>query len=228
MTPSARRATAPLGYRFLAGVVVLATRLLRWRVDAAGLEHVPGSSGAVLTWNHTGHLDVVVTAVSIWEHRGRWVRFLALREFFDRAATGWALRLARCVPVERDSDDGRDEALRDAVAALRDGHLVMVAPEGTISTSLELLPFRTGAVRMAQAARVPVVPTVSWGSHRFVTTGRAPSLRRGWRLPVTVRFGEPFEIAADDDPVAATEELRRRTQLLLDEARAAHPGVASA
>ena len=216
------RSDVPTGYRVLAALVIGLTRLLRWRIDARGLEHLP-AGGAVLTWNHTGHVDMIAIALALYRRTGRWVRFLALEELWDSRLLGWVPRLAHCVPVARSSAVGRHEALDAAVAALRSGDLVMVAPEGTISESFELLPFRAGPARMAQRAGVPLVPTASWGSHRLVTTGHPPSLRRAWRLPVTVRVGAPIHVAADDDPVVATERLQARTQALLEAARAAHP-----
>ena len=212
---------APLGYRVLAVTVQAAVGLMRWRIDAQGLHHVPDTGGAVVTWNHTSHVDFAVTALPVWQRTGRWVRFLALRELWDHPVRGALLRLAHCLPVERGTSAGRDEAFARAVEVLAGGGLVMVAPEGRISESLELLRFRTGPVRMAQAAGVPLVPTASWGSHRFVTTGHPPSLRRAWRLPIVVRVGPPLHVGPDDDPVAVTDRLRRRTQQLLVEARAA-------
>lgn len=214
---------APLGYRFVAALVRLCYRLARWRVDARGYEHVPSEGGAVLTWNHTSHVDFALTVVPMLQRTGRWVRFLALRELWDSPVLGWVPRLAHCVPVERGSSSGRVEAFRHAVDALQTGDLVMVAPEGTISESFELLPFRAGAVRMAQAAGVPIVPTASWGTHRFVTTGHPASLRRAWRLPVVVRVGEPLHVAPDEDPLVATERLQRATRELVEDARAAYP-----
>lgn len=221
--PGRARTDAPFGYRFVAALVRWCYRLARWRIDAQGYEHVPDEGGAVLTWNHTSHVDFALTVVPMLGRTGRWVRFLALRELWDSRLLGWVPRLAHCVPVERGSSSGRVEAFRDAVDALEDGDLVMVAPEGTISESFELLPFRAGAVRMAQEAGVPIVPTASWGTHRFVTTGHPASLRRAWRLPVVVRVGEPIHVAPDEDPVAASERLRAATSDLLDEARAAYP-----
>jgi 1-acyl-sn-glycerol-3-phosphate acyltransferase len=216
------RHRAPLGFRFIAALVILCCRLFRWRIDAAGHDKVP-DGGVVLTWNHISHVDFAVTALPLYRRTGRPVRFLALRELWESTLLGWVPRLAHCVPVERSSPSGRRAAFGGAVAALQRGDLVMVAPEGTISESFELLPFRTGPVRMAQAAGVPIVPTASWGSHRFVTSRHPMSLRRAWRLPVVVRYGEPIHVGPDDDPVAATEVLRQRTQALLEEARAAYP-----
>lgn len=225
---SSARTGAPLGYRFVAALVRLCYRLARWRLDVRGYEHLPDRGGAVLTWNHTSHVDFALTVVPMLGRTGRWVRFLALRELWDSPLLGWVPRLARCVPVERDSTGGRLEAFRHAVDALKGGDLVMVAPEGTISESFELLPFRAGAVRMAQAAGVPIIPTASWGTHRFVTTGHPASLRRAWRLPVVVRMGEPLHVEPDEDPLAASERLQQATRELLDDARAAYPDGAPA
>lgn len=199
---------------------------LRWEVDLDGAQHVPVDGGAVLTWNHTSHLDAPVTAAVLLPRTHRWVRLFALRQLWDRPVIGPVLRLAGCVPVDRDGTTGGLAAMRTAVEAARAGELVMLAPESTISGSLELLPFRPGAVRIAQLAGVPIVPTASLGTHRFSTTGRSPSLRAGWRLPVAIRVGRPMTVARDEDPHAATARLRGSTAALLDECRVALSGRA--
>lgn len=212
-----------LRFRIIAWLVILCVRLVRWRVHTSGLEHVPRGSGAVITWNHHSHVDFVVTVWDVYRRLHRSVRYVAKRELWRSRTLGWVPRFADAVPVDRRSDVDRDQALADAVQALRDGHLVMVAPEGTISPSFELLPFRTGAVRMAQLAGVPVVPSVSWGSHRLVTTGHRISLRRAWRIPVTVRFGAPIHVSVDEDPVAATARVQAASTRLLDEIQRDYP-----
>lgn len=213
--------STPAAYRGVAGMVRGVERLARWQVDASGFEHVPAAGGAVLTWNHTSHVDVLVTLELLLRRTGRWARLLAVRDVWEGPLLGPLARLARCVPVDRTTDAGRREAYALAVDALRAGDLVAVAPEGTISPSGQLLPFRTGAARMARAAGVPVLPTASWGTHRFVTTGHGPSLRHAWRLPVAVRVGAPLHVGPDDAPADATEVLRERTRALLDDARRA-------
>lgn len=206
-------------FRFLASIVIAFVALFRWRIRGRGVEHVPRDGGAVLTWNHNSHVDFVVTAYVVYRGLGRPVRFLAMGELWDSRWLGWIPRLADAVPVHRASASGRAGALQAAVNALRNGHLVMVAPEGGISASQELLPFRTGAARMAQLAGVPIVPTANWGSQRFSTTGRGPSLRRSSGIPVEVRFGRPLHVAPGDDVGEVTEELRQRTLDLLEDAR---------
>lgn len=214
------RRPIPLGFRIVARIVIVLVSTMRWRVTTEGLRNVPVEGGAVITWNHTSHVDYLVTMWDVYRRLGRDVRFLALRELWDSRAFGWVPRFANAVPVDRGSHGGRAGALRDAIVALERGDLVMVAPEGGISESFELLPFRTGAARMAQLAGVPIVPSVSWGSHRLVTTGHPIRLRRAWRIPVEVRFGEPIHVAPDDDPVEVTERVRRTTEAMLHEVQA--------
>ena len=175
--------------------------LQRWRLDIEGLEHVPPSGGAVMVLNHSSFVDFFTAARAPFLRLGRPVRMLAKASLFNSRLLGPFMRGAGHIPVERGS--GRD-ALAAAVAALRRGEFVGVLPEQTISPSLELLPFKSGAVRMAQEAGVPVVPAVSWGSHRFWTTGDGPHLT--WRLPVHIRYAPPVHPEGDAD--SATERIR--------------------
>lgn len=204
------------------GVVarVLFRGALAWRPDIQGLEHVPRRSGAVLAFNHHSYVDVVFVAWSIVLELQRPVRFLAKREIW-RSPMRPIVRLAGAVPVDRTDASSRHGAYAAASSALAAGELVAVAPEQTVSPSFELLPFRTGAVRMAQQAGVPIVPVVGWGTHRAAAKGRR--LRWQRRLPVVVRYLEPVAVPPDADPVALTRELQARMATALDEVQRAYP-----
>jgi 1-acyl-sn-glycerol-3-phosphate acyltransferase len=205
-------------YRFAAWVAFAVMRSQRWRFVVDGLEHVPQVGGAVIASNHTSFWDFFTTGRGPYHRWGRPVRILAKEALFRVPVFGALMRHAEHIPVHRGAGA---PALASAVAALERGELVLVLPEQTISPSFELLPFKHGAVRMAAAAGVPLVPSVSWGSHRFHTNGRRP--RWSWRLPVVVRYGEPLSPSVDDDLAEVTAELRRRMQTLLEEAQERYP-----
>jgi 1-acyl-sn-glycerol-3-phosphate acyltransferase len=205
-------------YRFAAWFAFAVMRLQRWRVDAQGVELVPPVGGAVIVTNHTSFWDFFTAGQPLYLGQGRPVRILAKASLFHLPVFGFLMRKAQHIPVHRGAGTS---ALRDAVAALEAGELVLVLPEQTVSPSFELLPFKRGAARMAKAAGVPLIPAVSWGSHRFHTVGRWP--RWSWRLPVTVRFGEPIVLGPDDDPDAAMVELRSRMAVLLDDVQRGYP-----
>jgi 1-acyl-sn-glycerol-3-phosphate acyltransferase len=197
--------------------------LLRWDIRAHGLEHVPAAGGAVLALNHSSFVDFFTAARPAYLALDRPVRILAKASLFRTPVVATAMRLAGHIPVDRGAGAA---ALDRAIAALRAGEMVGVLPEQTISPSFELLPFKSGAARMAQAAGVPLVPTVSWGSHRFWTMGDGPHPIR--RLHVAVAYGEALRPGSDDDPEEVTAELRTRIGAMLHHVQETYPDGAPA
>lgn len=205
-------------YRIAAAAVAALLRLQGWRLRIEGAAVVPRRGGAVIAANHTSYWDMFLIAWHPYRRLGRPVRILAKASLFEIPIVGRVMRAAGHIPVDRAT--GR-AAFRSAVEALRGGELVMVLPEQTISPSFELLPFRRGVARMAAMAEVPLIPAVSWGSHRFHTVGRRP--RWMWRLPVAVRYGEPLHPSRRDDGDRVLAQLRERMQVLLDQAQRSYP-----
>lgn len=201
-------------YRIAARIAFAIMAMQRWRWDVRGVEHVPTTGGAVIASNHTSFWDFFAVGRAPYLGAGRPVRILAKESLFRAPLFGAVMRRAQHIPVHRGAGS---EAFRSAVAALRQGELVLVLPEQTISRSFELLPLRPGAARMAAEAGVPLVPSVSWGTHRFHTAGRWPRWR--WRLPVVVRYGEPLHPTPDDDFATVLAQLRERMRALLDDVR---------
>ena len=209
-------------WRVIAAMVITLVNVARWKVRVEGLEHVPRDRGAVLAFNHHSYVDFLMVAWGPVRKLKRPVRFLAKREIWQSRWVGWVVRWGEAVPVDRTSASARAGAFDAAAEALQHGDLVAVAPEQTISRSFDLLPLRTGAVRMAQQAGAPIVPAIGWGSHRALTKGQPKRIRPG--LPVTVRFGPPVHVDPDEDPAAATERLRQRMAAMLDEVQRDYPG----
>lgn len=203
-------------YAFGSGVVEYAIRAagVDWRVD--GLEHLPSAGPAVVASNHISYLDFAFVMLSAPRPR-REMRFLARADLFDGRFLGWFLRGVGQVPVDRDRDPLG--ALRNARELLDRGELVGIHPEGTISPSF--VPREraaTGAVRLAEAADVPIVPCAVWGSQRLLTKWRPARVPpRG--LPVRVRYGAPWR-PPDGDPAERTAALMRRITELLTELQA--------
>lgn len=197
--------------------------VMRWDIRDQGTHHVPRESGAVLVYNHHAYLDFVMLGWPIVRQLRRPVRFLAKAEIWDSWKVRWIMDNVRAVPVERASKAGARGALSAGVEALRNGDLVAMAPEQTISQSFELLPFKTGPVRMAQEAGVPIVPVIGWGNHRWLTKGHGLDMRGGFNIPIEVRFGEPVEVPPGADVQQVTDELHATMEQMLDEVQRAYP-----
>jgi 1-acyl-sn-glycerol-3-phosphate acyltransferase len=203
---------AELVYPPVIGLARLVFRAQGLRFSLQGTENVPRAGGAVMVLNHVGYLDFTYAGFAA-QPAGRLVRFMAKKEVFDHRVSGPLMRGMHHIPVDRAAGSG---SFREALFALKRGEIVGVFPEATISRSFELKEFKAGAVRMAMAARVPLLPTVIWGSQRIWTKDHPRRLGRT-RTPITVRVGEPLPVSPRDDADACTEQLHdRMTQMLHD------------
>jgi len=205
-----------LVYSSIIRLAKLGFRVLGQRIDIIGLEHLPATGGALLAVNHVGYADFIYGGVAP-ERLGRRVRFMAKRELFDHRLTGPIMRA--CGHIEVDRADG-ESSLAVAERCLAAGELVGIFPEATISRAMEIKDLKTGAVRIAASAGVPLVPLVLWGTQRLVTKDHPRDLSRG--TAVTIRIGEPISGTADD-PAAETADLKRSLQRLLDESIRSYP-----
>jgi 1-acyl-sn-glycerol-3-phosphate acyltransferase len=193
-------------------------RALDMKIDLRGTEHIPTTGGAVLACTHVSYLDFIFCGLAALP-AGRRTRFMAKQQVFANRISGPLMRGMHHIPVDRAAGQA---SYRKAVTALGAGEVVGVFPEATISQSFTVKEIKTGAVRMAVEAGVPVIPVTVWGSQRLWTKGRSRDLTRR-HVPVLVRVGEPFQPSPQDDLEVRTADLRTRMSALLDEAQRDYP-----
>ncbi|HUZ16162.1 MAG TPA: lysophospholipid acyltransferase family protein [Gaiellaceae bacterium] len=183
-------------------VAALSWPVLRgpYRLQARGMENLPASGGFVLTCNHTSSFDPWPLGMPLWPKR--WLRFMAKSELY-----WWPMRLvldgAGAFKVRRGLADV--EAIETAVRLVREGHAVVMFPEGTRRTKglvkkHEARP-RTGAARIALEAGVPLVPAAVAGTDRLLRFG-----------PLRVAYGSPVDI----DDLRGSDDLRHASQEATD------------
>jgi len=205
-------------YPPVVGAIKLFWKYLGLRFDFTGDQHIPRSGGAILSINHVGYLDFALTGTAALP-TGRYVRFMAKKEVFDNKLAGPLMRGMHHICVDRSNGSASFVA---ALRALRAGEIVGIFPEGTISVSFEIKELKSGAVRLAMASGVPVIPTIVWGSQRIWTKKVKRNLGRH-KIPVTVTFGDPIYFDKQSD-VEAGEKLLRETMIsMLHEAQRRYP-----
>ncbi|MFC4857712.1 lysophospholipid acyltransferase family protein [Actinophytocola glycyrrhizae] len=193
-------------------------RVLDLKLDVRGAEHIPVSGGAVLACTHVSYLDFIFCGLAGLPS-GRKTRFMAKEQIFRNRVAGPLMRGMRHISVDRAAGQA---SYREAVEKLSAGEVVGVFPEATISRSFTVKPIKSGAIRMAVEAGVPIVPMTVWGSQRLWTKGRPKNLTQR-HVPVLIRAGAPFQPTKDDDLDKLTITLRERMQTLLDEAQRDYP-----
>jgi 1-acyl-sn-glycerol-3-phosphate acyltransferase len=186
------------------------------RITYIGEENIPDHGGAVVAINHTSYVDWLAAGLAA-RRRGRRLRYLVKGELQQQKIVNFAIKHTKTIPVDRSA--GAD-AYALAVERLKEGFVVGIYPESTISRSFELTEFKTGAARMAYEANVPIIPLIVWGSQRIWTKGHPKQLRRN-KVPVTVRIGEP--LAPSADMTSTNAALREAMSTLLDRVQQDYP-----
>jgi 1-acyl-sn-glycerol-3-phosphate acyltransferase len=193
-------------------------RLLGNRFRMTGTEHVPTSGGVLLAYNHIGYVDFVYGGLAAQPSK-RLVRFMGKKELFDHRVTGPVMRGCHHIEVDRGAGLRSMEVAQEFLEA---GEAVGIFPEATISRSFEIKEIKTGAVRIAGAAGVPLVPVILWGTHRLMTKDHPKDFSRGTTISISV--GRPLH-PTGADPVAETAELRAVMAGMLDQAIADYPAA---
>jgi 1-acyl-sn-glycerol-3-phosphate acyltransferase len=170
----------------------------RWTIE--GRENIPERGPAILACNHVSYLDPLAMAYAI-STAGRRPRFLAKSELFRNPILARFLRMTGQIEVERGTARA-PLAFHRALEALARGEIVVIFPEGTVTTDPDLQPMapKSGAVRLALRAQAPLIPCATWGTANVWPKGDyARSWRRG--QDVLVRIGEPMTVEGDStDP----------------------------
>ncbi len=160
--------------RFLAWLLIHSV----YRVDKQGLEQVPEQGACVIVCNHVSFVDPIVIAACV----RRPVRFVMDHRIFAIPLLNFIFRTMRAIPIAPAKEDPvlKDRAFEEAASALKAGEIVCIFPEGKITDTGELNPFRPGLQRILEQAPVPVVPMALrglWGSF-FSRSYQGKAMRR--------------------------------------------------
>jgi len=169
--------------------------------DVHGLEQLPQSGGFLIAANHVDYLDGFYIAVVVGINLNTPVHFLTKTNNY------WWTTLAVQIPK-----DNNGQIVDPAVKALKSGQVICNFPEGQRNDTDKLLPGKTGTVRMAALAGVPVVPLgITCSAGKNVT--QSWQFRRSKNHPVSLRFGQPLTF--QPPPELSREWLEQETDKLM-------------
>ena len=174
-------------FRFAEMVVPAVNAMNGTKLRFEGLENIPARGGALIALNHTSYLDWMPASLAALERKRR-LRFMIKAEMADVKAVNFVIKQCQLIPVDRRKGE---DAYAVAVQRLREGELVGLHPEATISRSYELREFKSGAARLALESRVPIIPLIVWGAHRIWPKDHPKKVFRN-KVPITVAAGRPL------------------------------------
>jgi len=168
------------------------------RVYKDQLEKVPTRGPLILLTNHINFLEIPVLHTHL---RPRPMTSFAKAESWDNFIIGFLFNLWGAIPIRRGEADMR--ALRQGLAALKEGYILAIAPEGTRSGHGRLQRGHPGVAMMALQSGAPLLPLVFYGGEKFKR-----NLSRLRRTPFHIVVGQPFHLHTDG--VKVRREIRRQ------------------
>ena len=203
--------------RFLSWLLVRALYRLRVR----GMDAIPDEGAALVVCNHVSFMDALVLSASI----PRPVRFVMYYRIFEIPVMKWIFRIAKAIPIAgaRENPELMRRAFDAVDAALAEGELVCIFPEGALTKDGNIAPFKSGVEKILERRPVPVVPMAlrnMWGSMWSRRGASAESGRLG-RMRVPRRLRAHVEVAAGqpvDGATATAESLEAQVRALRGDA----------
>lgn len=227
MTSRSVEKTRPSIFWPLAALVIPVVSLIA-KIRISGSEKLPKNGSFILAPNHYSEFDPIIVGIAVWRS-GRAPRFMAKQSLFDVPVLGWLLRATGMIPVARTSSAASArQTMAQSEKLVELGRGVIVYPEGTLTRDPDLWPMRgkSGAVRLALADGIPLVPMAHWGTQEIM--GRYQKGLSLWplRKPVQVIIGDPIDVSdlrgRAGEPAAlneATNRLMNAITALLEELR---------
>ena len=178
------------------------------------MEHIPHDGPVLVAANHISYFDPLAHGYML-VRAGRRPRYLAKKELYGNWFLRNLLEGAKQIPVERGT--GSAAPVAAASKALKDGEVVVVYPEGTVTKNPDFTPMqaKTGIARLTLATDVPVLPIAVWGSQNVWQRGGARSLAFG--RPIWLKAGPALDFSQYDGQLSDPAVLREVTDTVMDE-----------
>jgi 1-acyl-sn-glycerol-3-phosphate acyltransferase len=193
-------------YRFIAVSSSMLSPLWRFKVYGNLPKNMP--SKTVVVSNHSSNADPFLISYLPWE-----MKWLAKAELFSIPVFGSLLRLAGDIPISRKEKDSIEVAMSKCAQYLRNDVPVMIFPEGTRSKTIDMLPFKDGAFRLAIEEQADILP--------LGVAGTTTALSKGsWLLSYSKAFvviGEP--ISTKGLTLENVHELKERVRTEIERLR---------
>ena len=181
--------------RFVAWILVSTF----YRLRTTGIQHLPEEGAALLVCNHVSFVDAVV----IMGESPRPIRFVMDFRIFRQPLLAQFFKASGAIGIASAKEDPHRFAKANTLIdeAFANGDLVCIFPEGRITDTGEMVPFKEGAVRIAERNRVPVIPMALrglWGSWFSRESGAAFAslprpIRRGASSRLELAVGSPIK-----------------------------------
>lgn len=166
--------TAFRGILFISGV----------KIHAVGIENIPTDKPVLYVANHRGFFDILASYTTVPTP----TCFVSKKELEKVPCINHWMMFLKCLFLDRSDIKAGMRTILKGIQQMKDGYSIFIMPEGSRSTTEDMLPFHNGSFKFAQKTGFPIVPVA------ITNTDKAFEQHLPWIGPadVTIYYGEPF------------------------------------
>lgn len=156
--------------------------------EVRGWENIPMSSPFILVSNHTSYLDIIVDSYLCVPRR---FHFIGQIDGW-KGIMKWLIQVlyfvSGVIPLDRQSDESREKALKEAIKVLKKGNVLVLYPEGRRSTNGQLQEGKLGTAKIFLKTRIPIIPAGIKGTYELMPPHGKLKIKR----VIKVNIGKPL------------------------------------
>ncbi len=136
-------------------------------IHVTGIENIPETGGVLFVANHQSNFDIPILVGHVPRDKG----FIAKAELLKVPSFSRWMKYIGCIFIDRNDPRQSLTAINEAAERLKEGHSLVIFPEGTRSADGKVGQFRAGGLKLAMKAKVPIVPVTINGSKNIMPKG---------------------------------------------------------
>ena len=200
-------------YKLVKGFFAVELKLMKAKVTVKGYENIPQDTACLFVGNHRSYFDILISHNTV----GRPVGFIAKSEMKKVPLVRLYMKAIGCLFLERDNIRQGLETINQGAEYLKQGHSMVLFPEGHRNHEDTFLPFKEGGYKMADKSGCPIVPfAVSRTDILFERTPSGPRKKQ----EVFIEFGEP--IYPNDYPMKERKAKYKEIPGIIENMRKTH------
>lgn len=133
-------------------------------ITVKGIENIPVGQPVLFVSNHQSHMDSAIIHGFIKLPKG----FIADKEVKNIPILSTWMKYMKCIFIDRDDIRHNVHSMEESVRLLREGHSMVIYPEGSLDEGIQLGNFKRGCIKLAVKAGVPIVPVTIINSFRVM------------------------------------------------------------
>lgn len=154
------------------------------RKTIIGLENIPHGTPVMYAANHRSFYDIILAYAVVPNQTA----FISKKEIKKMPCVAQWMYFLNCLFMDRGDVKQNLNIILRAIALVKDGYSVYIAPEGTRNATDTLLEFKEGSMKIALKGNCPVVPVCFHGTEK-IFENHLPWIHKG---DISIEFGEPI------------------------------------